>query len=329
MFGGLVLIKVLIIGGLGCSKSLSGWQDQGKESPMKIKTPMLPTIEEMEQYLTGFAQEGCEYWQEENERYLKAHLRRFHATLAAMPRGRRGESLLELGAPPYFMTLALQRYCNYTIHLAEGVRDGSPEQASVKLIKKSTGEEQDFGVRSYNVEIDCFPYPDNSFNFVICGELIEHLALDPTHMLTEIHRILVPGGKVLITTPNVLVLHNLVSLIKYRRNIYYPYSGYGVYGRHNREWTLEELIQLVQGCGFSVETARIVDTYLHQGYSKLLKRFFPHLRDMLVVTGHTENVPVHFYPQNLYESYPKQYSGANPMPSRLQAMEETYKIQGK
>jgi ubiquinone/menaquinone biosynthesis C-methylase UbiE len=273
---------------------------------MQSNNSSFPSIKELDQYLTGFFQDGCEYWRKENEHYLQAHMQRFHATLAAIPKGKPGEKLLELGASPYFMTLALHHYCNYTIYLSDGVKNNHPEEASVKLVKRDSCEEYDFTCQSFNVEIDCFPYPDNSFNFVLCSELIEHLALDPTHMLYEIHRILRPGGKVLITTPNVLVLRNLVSLIKHKRNIYYPYSGYGVYGRHNREWTLEELVQLLKGCGFSIENAQIVDTYPHRGYSKVLKSFYPFLRDMLVVTGCAENEPVKFYPENLYESYPKQ-----------------------
>lgn len=106
-----------------------------------------------------------------------------------------------------------------------------------------------------------------------------------------------------------------------KRNIYYPYSGYGVYGRHNRERTLEEVVQLVSGCDYSIEKAQIVDTYPHRGYSKWLKKFFPFLRDMLVVVGCAVNEPQNYCPENLYESLPRQYSVINPIPSRLQERE--------
>src|SRR5574338_408996 len=152
---------------------------------MQSKRSNLPTIEELGHYLTGFIEDGSEYWQDENEKYLKAHLQRFHATLAAILKGEPGERLLELGAPPYFMSLALHHYCNYTLHLTDGVIDGRLDQFPVKLIKKASGEEYDFDCQSFNVEIDPFPYPDNSFDFVLCSELIEHLILDPTHMLSE------------------------------------------------------------------------------------------------------------------------------------------------
>jgi len=44
------------------------------------------------------------------------------------------------------------------------------------------------------------PFKDNSFNFCIASEVIEHLA-DPDKALEEIYRILIPGGKCVISVP--------------------------------------------------------------------------------------------------------------------------------
>ncbi len=281
-----------------------------------------PSLHALRQYLAGFEQEGGERWREENERYLTDHMRRFYETLKALPHGNQGEKLLELGAAPYFMSLMLKQFSNYSIFLSNGYKIGIHTKSAIRLIKNDPCEEHTFNYLTFNAEIDCFPYPDHSFDIVLCCELLEHLILDPTHMLSEIHRILKPGGRVLITTPNVLVLRNLVSLLKYKRNIYYPYSSYGVYGRHNREWTLEEVTQFISGCGFSIENAEIVDTYPHRGYSKLLKRWFPFLRDMLIVVGCAQQEAHNYYPANLYDSPEKQYSVLNPIPSRLQEIPE-------
>lgn len=45
------------------------------------------------------------------------------------------------------------------------------------------------------------PYPDAHFDVVWCSEVIEHLA-DPNYSLGEMRRVLAPGGKLVVTTPN-------------------------------------------------------------------------------------------------------------------------------
>jgi 2-polyprenyl-3-methyl-5-hydroxy-6-metoxy-1,4-benzoquinol methylase len=53
------------------------------------------------------------------------------------------------------------------------------------------------------------PWPDDSFEVVTFGEVIEHVP-DPDALLAEIHRVLVPGGHMVITTPNMVSWANRV-----------------------------------------------------------------------------------------------------------------------
>src|SRR5207253_10239263 len=46
------------------------------------------------------------------------------------------------------------------------------------------------------------PWPDRSFDVVICGDLIEHLR-DPERFLVRVRPLLRPGGRLVLTTPNV------------------------------------------------------------------------------------------------------------------------------
>jgi predicted SAM-dependent methyltransferase len=55
-----------------------------------------------------------------------------------------------------------------------------------------------------------FPLPDNSFQYVFSEHVIEHLTYEQAAgMLKECHRILAPGGKIRIATPNLLKLVEL------------------------------------------------------------------------------------------------------------------------
>jgi ubiquinone/menaquinone biosynthesis C-methylase UbiE len=49
-------------------------------------------------------------------------------------------------------------------------------------------------------------FPDEFFDYIICVEGIEHLE-NPFHLLREFNRILRKGGKLILTTPNILNIH--------------------------------------------------------------------------------------------------------------------------
>ncbi|NQT46450.1 MAG: class I SAM-dependent methyltransferase [Candidatus Omnitrophica bacterium] len=57
--------------------------------------------------------------------------------------------------------------------------------------------------KTYLLDIDKKDIPEESdyFDMVVCGEVLEHI-YDVDHCLDEIKRVLKPGGKAIITTPN-------------------------------------------------------------------------------------------------------------------------------
>lgn len=58
------------------------------------------------------------------------------------------------------------------------------------------------------------PYPEESFDFVVCIEVIEHLR-DPWHLVSELGRVLKKTGKLILTTPNVLSLKSRIHFLLY------------------------------------------------------------------------------------------------------------------
>ena len=51
---------------------------------------------------------------------------------------------------------------------------------------------------------------DDSFDLVLFTEIIEHIAFNPVAMWREIYRVLKPGGRIVITTPNYYALRGLL-----------------------------------------------------------------------------------------------------------------------
>lgn len=162
---------------------------------------------------------------------------------------------LELGANPYFTTMLLDRFTNLDLSLANYFGPLSSglhtQDVTYKDTVSGTRNTKTFCYQHFNVENDQFPYANGEFDVVIFAEIIEHLLNDPCKVLREIKRVLKPGGVIIVTTPNVARLENIMRLIA-GENIYDPYSGYGPYGRHNREYNRHELVTLLQFEGFDV-----------------------------------------------------------------------------
>lgn len=241
--------------------------------------------------------------EQEGLNYVHAALGRFLITIKMLPPAQRpGARLLELGAGPYFITLLLKQYHAYELTLANYFgSDHHPPQGVQTMSSERYGETHSFHYDYFNVEFAEYPYPDNSFDVVLFCEILEHLTEDPTHVLSEIHRVLRPGGHVLITTPNMLRWEHFRDLAL-GKNIHDPYSGYGVYGRHNREYAPQEVIRLLEECGFSVQQARLANVHNVGWDQHLASALRSHWRDHMFFLAAADRPRRYRYAPWLYRS---------------------------
>ena len=245
--------------------------------------------------------------------YVHYHWRRLVRTLDEVPPVAGGR-LLEIGAAPFAMTLMLRRR-RYDVHVVNyGSGDGP-----LHLRSATHGEAYEIPCAGINAECDVYPWPDGFFDVVLCAEVIEHLTFYPSWMLYEIHRVLRPGGTLVLTTPNALRL-----FFRYAdaRNLFEghhvgdAFSGYGPYGRHNRELAPDELVSLVTGTGFRVERLEICDlepvpsTERDAEYAQAIEHLLgvdrakqeQWRRGQLILRAHPDGPRAIFTPPELYRS---------------------------
>jgi SAM-dependent methyltransferase len=227
-----------------------------------LKHPFeLPRPEELRRYLKGFDFfERHVQGQWEGDLYVETHAKRFYETLRFLPDLAPDARVLELGALPYYFTILMTRFLGIRPEIISFFEFEKSDSATHTVENVEFGERYEFAYRPLNIETDVFPFSDNTFDLVLCCEVLEHLLINPSHMLYEAHRVLKPGGHVLITTPNALRWDNLFAMIR-GSNIYDRYHGNGVYGRHNREYSASEVSDLLKANGYKAERVETRSVY--------------------------------------------------------------------
>jgi SAM-dependent methyltransferase len=228
--------------------------------------------------------------------------------LQLIPRGDSNSRILELGCYMQ-ITPALRGLLGYG-----EVRGGYMGTAGGWHRSSATaadGEEFHCTIDLFNCEVDRFPYADESFDTVICCELLEHLQKDPMHMMAEIHRILKPNGTLVLTTPNSVSLRSLRSiLVGVHPNLFSKYVMPTLLPEtmHVREYTPKELLRLFADAGFSIQyidtTAYGPRPGIYQSITKairLLKRYTRLREDCVYLVGQKTNPVGARYPSWLYE----------------------------
>ena len=162
--------------------------------------------------------------------------------------------VLELGAAPgeQAVGLASAGYDVTAVDIGSASDDweGAPtgtmerrfEQAGVDLVL-------------WDLERTPYPLDDAAYDAVVFTEVFEHLREYPATSLTEVARVLKPGGWFYFTTPNAAYIGNRLRLAA-GRNVATPLRDWvgGVpHARHAREYTFTEADELLRGAGLVPE----------------------------------------------------------------------------
>lgn len=155
-----------------------------------------------------------------------------------------------------------------------------------------------------NVEVDPIPYPDGYFDGIVCCQALEHFTHSHLPAMKEMNLKLRRGGLLEVDVPNAVSFRNRSRMLRgkhitwdYEKHYLHAepiqYMGRSFYpDRHNREFTLSELVTLFKSAGF-----RKVDAYFlrsvryRTGIQKVyaagtfLRDLVPSMRKSLIAFG--------------------------------------------
>ncbi len=164
------------------------------------------------------------------------------------PAASTNSSILDLGSSrawlPFFQVLLGYRH----IILNTSYPDAGFVSDSLCV---ENAEPAEVSMEVFDIERDEFPLEDECIDVITCLEVLEHLAIDPMAMMSEINRALKPGGLFVLSTPNAIRTSNVVNIFLGEQPCgWNPYNGFDT-NRHNREYTPREIERLLAASGMA------------------------------------------------------------------------------
>lgn len=105
----------------------------------------------------------------------------------------------------------------------------------------------------YSVDLDTvdrWPFPPHSMDIVLAADVVEHLRF-PEVLLSRIHEILVPGGMLIVSLPNVAHISVRLPLLFGRFN----YQPSGILDKtHLHLYTFSSACTMITRSGFTIES---------------------------------------------------------------------------
>lgn len=208
------------------------------------------------------------------------------------------KSVLDVGILPGHMAMCMNKLGFNVTGISFGRRVEDICSKTLNSLK-----DMGIGVVHLNIENSSLPFPDDKYDYIMFTDVVEHLSNNLIEVMTELGRVLKPGGKLIVSTPNVAHIGNRIEILK-GRNIYwqmYQFYERDSDDRHNREFTLGEVKDLLGKTGFKVVRTRYLmhmpEAALLRDYRSslpklvkarivhLLAKFYPPFRSLFLVVA--------------------------------------------
>lgn len=178
--------------------------------------------------------------------YFSDHKERYKSDLQNIKKFFIEGEILEIGSLPCHLTYCLKSLGYSVIGL-----DINPERAA-SFIKQ-----HDLDIVKCDIEKEKFPFDNNRFGLILFNEVFEHLRIDPIFTLQEIYRVIKHGGILILTTPNLYSLENILSYLLGKGlainsfNEFKKLQNVGHMG-HIKEYSTSEIKNFLQNMDFQL-----------------------------------------------------------------------------
>jgi SAM-dependent methyltransferase len=160
-------------------------------------------------------------------------------------------SILEVGAYPFFVTKALMSV-GFEVQTVDAPTAAVRDLAQQLMVAS----------RECDIEKDRLPFPDDYFDEILFNEVFEHLRIDLLFTIDELRRVLKPGGRLWLSTPNLRSARGIYNFLLKKES--WSRMGGGVAEQwnhlrtmgwmgHVREYTSKEVADFLSANGFVVE----------------------------------------------------------------------------
>jgi SAM-dependent methyltransferase len=175
-------------------------------------------------------------------------------------------------------TLSLERHRLFWLYLTNEtefftkqlrVLHFAPEQAFLKRFRKQknltyTTTDLNSPIADVKADICDLPFKDNSYDFIICNHVLEHIP-DDTKAMQELYRVLAPGGIAILQVPydknrKVTFTDDSITDQKERAAIFGQYDHVRVYGM--------DYFNKLRSVGFKVDAIDYTSTLSEEEVNK-------------------------------------------------------------
>ena len=219
-----------------------------------------PTLEGLQKVLEAIAGDSrippnFAGWIRDTLRYGGRKIRILRYILAHTPE-RQTPRLLDIGAQ--FGALAI-----YATEL--GWRAAAVDYGMYAKAFREAVADRGVEYRECDLGREPLPFADHSFDFATYTDVIEHHEFSPRRVLAEIHRVLVPGGRLILATPNHASIYNRIKLCfgaSVNDDFDYFFNTTAdakTYPGHHREFTRAEIRSALEQTDFRVLECRVMD----------------------------------------------------------------------